>query len=194
MRMPIRGGLVLAAAVALAACSGNPAASALRHHAPATARPAPAIPVATVPREPPALSSKALCRDESRLAWLDVQRVVAFPEYHFRFGYPAQVAIVSPAKTRLVARALCALPPNKLGPNCLADLGVSFRLSFGPQSLHLATVYVEPMGCGVVRGLGEPERMPTRQFWQVLGVQMGLAKTGAEAMKALQGTLPYLIT
>lgn len=175
------------AVVVLAGCtSTSSAARVVRLHATAS-------PVAvTLPPGPYPLGSSSLCTDVNRLGWLDVQRIN--PD-HVSFCYPVEVALTGIGRVRAIARALCGLPANTLvrGPGCLSDLGVVFALRFGPASLALTTVTVDPMGCGVVRGLGTPVRIPTTQFWQVLGVQMGLAKSGPEASRVLKGSLPFLI-
>jgi len=120
----------------------------------------------------------ALAQNIARLDRLVVWRTDAFPQNHFRFAFPATVAVTDPTAVQAVARALSALPPMPSGNvHCPADLGIIYRLVFAAGDQQFPVVSVDATGSETVRGLGVTRWVATSpDFWHTLGVAMGLAK------------------
>jgi hypothetical protein len=83
---------------------------------------------------------------------------------------PVVVRVVtSPARTRVLARALCALPRAPRGPvNCPAFFLGYYRLTFSAAGRTLTPVTVQVSGCQLVTGPGGPVRRATPAFWNLL--------------------------
>lgn len=108
------------------------------------------------------------------------------------FPFPARVTVVSPAKARTVATALCRLPVMPHGVIvCPAGFpGTTYRLSFAAAGRRLPVVTVQATACEVVRGAGPVRRASTSPgFWRVLGQAMDLYQARPTVFQGLGPTL-----
>lgn len=137
----------------------------------------PGAPASAAP-EPTASVSPALSDEVAHLDRLEVTRTDAFPQNHFRFAFPAAVAVTDPLAVQAVARALIDLPKMPSGPMyCPADFGIVYHLVFFSGSQRLLAVSVDATGCETVRGLGATRWVAgSPAFWRVLGTALHLAK------------------
>ena len=84
-----------------------------------------------------------------------VDRVVAIPPgSHARALLPGGITIRDAARVRVLAAALCALPPMPPGLRCEAATGGAFRLTFAAGDQGFRPVGVQLSGCRSVTGLG----------------------------------------
>jgi len=134
-------------------------------------------------------STSPLGQSLDRLDRLVVTRTDTIPQNHFRFAFPAAVAVTDPTALQPVARALCALPLMPSGTfHCPADFGITYHLVFSAGAQRFPAVSVDATGCETVRGLGTTRCVTTSPgFWHTLGVAMGLAKPD---YATFQGSLP----
>ena len=160
--------------VAPAAC-GSPAAG---NDADATASPA-----ATVS------SGGGLCASAQTVQRLSVHRVNMLPQNHERFTFPARANVNDPTKIRMVAQAVCELPPMPGGAfACPADWGIKYQLTFTADGNKLPTVTIDATGCQTVQGFSRTIWVArTPGFWSVLGKAIGVPHA---ASGAFGGSMP----
>ena len=136
------------------------------------------------------VGSRLLCKDRADVNAVIVERINVGNRY--RFAFPAQVIITSPAGIASLIDAACELPKNTTFTG-RADHGVYYMLTFGPALLTIPQVLVQATGSGAVVGMGNPTRWVGSKFWHALGAAMGIAPgKPATAVRMLQGSLPYL--
>ncbi len=173
---PIAAGLVL-----LAACGTTPA--------PGTAGAAPA----RASGSPAARGSAqvALCRDTAAVTGLQIVHLRGIRVPQAQTAFPNQATVVSPARARAVARALCALPTMPHGIfNCPALFpGTSYQLRFTAAGRLLPVVTIEATGCETVTGVGQVRRVISPGFWRVLATAAGLSPPG-QAVFSVPGCQP----
>jgi hypothetical protein len=134
--------------------------------------------------------SRLLCKDRAEVNAIIVNRLDVNNRY--RFAFPAQVIVTSPAGVASVIDALCELPKNTTLSG-QADHGVYYMLTFGPALLTIPQVLVQATGDGVVAGLGSPVRWVGQKFWHALGKALNIAPGDTtHAVIMLQGSLPTL--
>ena len=112
-----------------------------------------------------------LCTDQGAVDHLVVRRVILLRQPGKQhFGFPARVAVTSPAQVRAVARSLCALPSPSPGVvNCPASFGINYTLRFAAADAAFPAVTVQATGCQAVSGAGKPRTITrTPAFWTVL--------------------------
>ncbi|MGO8876869.1 MAG: hypothetical protein ACLQNG_14030 [Acidimicrobiales bacterium] len=136
--------------------------------------------------QPPGSAASGLCGSVSSITGAVVHRVVALPQNHPKFSFPAVVRIRSTGAAKRVARTLCALPRFPEGVySCPVDLGISYNIEFSLAGAT-KTVSVNPWGCETVGGAISPRRA-TSGMWPVLGSAMGLRHA---TRSTFAGTIP----
>ncbi|MGD0594619.1 MAG: hypothetical protein ABSB54_13180 [Acidimicrobiales bacterium] len=122
---------------------------------------------------PSKAAASGICGEIGSVSGAVVDRVVAIPQNHPTFSFPAVVSIPSAATAQHVARLLCSLPAFPPGIyNCPVDLGISYNVVFAVGAAS-ATVSVNPWGCETVNGDISP-RAAAPRLWSDLGAAMGL--------------------
>jgi hypothetical protein len=152
----------------------------------APAQPGPRPTAAGVPTAAPAT---ALCRAIPALDQMAVHRRNGLVAGHLRFSFPAQLTVSNPPSVRMVARSLCALPPDTL-TNCPADFGVRYQLTFRSAGQRFGPVTADPAGCETVTGLGRTARFAAARFWRALARSLGLGRHGANIATLFQPRPP----
>ncbi|HXY43810.1 MAG TPA: hypothetical protein VEH29_06460 [Acidimicrobiales bacterium] len=176
----MRSVLVLTAAV-LGAIGVGIGAMAAAGEAPLAA-PASHTPVAKAPR------ASGICAEITSISGAVVDRVVALPQNHPTFSFPAVVPIESAAAAQQVAELLCSLPAFPRGVmSCPVDVGISYNIVFSVGASS-ETVSVNPWGCEGVSGDISPRWLATSpSFWSELGSAMGLQNA---TRSTFAGTIP----
>jgi hypothetical protein len=132
----------------------------------------------------------SVCTAAGDVDSLVVLRLDEFSGNHFRFTFPPRVVARSAARAKVVARAVCALPPMPSGVfSCPADWGLTYRLDFGAPGRRFTPVIVDPTGCEQVSGAGQGrwlEGSGAKPFWPELGLAVGVA----DASQAFGGCGP----
>lgn len=88
------------------------------------------------------------------------------------FSFPAVVLVENAASARLVAKAICDIPPDmRTGAwSCPADQGLTYQLTFTLPRYVIAPVLLRLGGCGGIEGTGAKGWIhPSRHFYRVLG-------------------------
>lgn len=136
--------------------------------------------------QPRGSAGSGFCGSVSSITGGVVHRVVALPQNHPRFSFPAVVRIGSAAAAKRLARTLCALPAFPPGIySCPIDLGISYNVKFSLAGAK-STISVNPWGCETVGGAISPRRA-TAGMWRVLGSAMGLRHA---TRSTFAGTIP----
>ncbi len=113
-------------------------------------------------------------------------RVVAIPGgSHVRALLPGGITIRDTARVRVLAAALCALPPMQPGLHCEAATGGAFRLTFAAGNQGFRPVGVQLTGCRSVTGLG-----PARSWSQSPQFGPLLTRTVGGVGRLIPGTHP----
>lgn len=169
-----------------------PAVAALACAALASCGTAAAVQDTPTPGHPAAQGPPAtnLCAHAGQVDRLTISRVNSFPQNHEQFTFPAQITVTGAQQARVVARALCALPPMPRGlpMACPNDRGINYQLIFYAGDSKLAPVTVDATGCEQVNGLGAVRwtaRSPA--FWSVLAAAAGIAPAD---QATFAGTIP----
>jgi hypothetical protein len=104
------------------------------------------------------------------------------PGSHFKFSFPAVVAVTNASKARALATAACGLPTLPGGEHCPAGFPVSYRLDFavkGEKGMGGEAINVYPTGCETVTGLGAVRTTAEHHsFFRLLGTAIGLKDAG----------------
>jgi len=115
-----------------------------------------------------------------------VDRVVAIPGgSHIRALLPGGITIRDATRVRVLAAALCALPPTQPGLHCEAATGGAFRLTFAAGNQGFRPIGVQLSGCRSVTGLG-----PARSWSQSPQFGPLLTRTVGGAGRLIPGTHP----
>jgi hypothetical protein len=178
------------AAIALAGCGSISASS--------TGATTAASPKASSPSASPspsvnpsaAATQAALCQQTATVTSLEIMHshLMRVPQVQ---GYSSPVTVITAAKARDAARALCALPLLPRGvfhcPNL--TVGTTYLLSFTADGRRLPAVTIEATGCEVVTGVG-PARWAAKSpgFWRALATAASLSPPGRTAFIGGGGT------
>jgi hypothetical protein len=105
---------------------------------------------------PAAQAGGPVCRNVHTLKRVVITRSPGPMTSYQHMFLPLGISVTKPAAVRGLAATLCSLPKPPSLMSCPADVGLSYRLTFGAGGQVYPPVTMSLTGCRTVTGLGHP--------------------------------------
>lgn len=120
---------------------------------------------------------KSLCADQATVSQVRVTHIPSVTQLDP--GKPGTnrvftITIASPARARVLARAVCALPDVRHGTRCAMNLDGAYQLTFSVTHVHLPVVVIHAIGCQQVTGAGQARLAASPGFWAAFSRATGI--------------------